>query len=98
MMCTQRDQAVESPGAADLFPVGTAGMIVRIRKLPDGRTKVLVQGLVRARILGVDPQADYLRATVVEVEEPPTQSIDLATEGLIRTVHDQLDKLAAMAT
>src|SRR5581483_10393941 len=47
LLCAQRDEADETPSADGLHPVGTIGMIVRMRKLSDGRVKVLVQGLMR---------------------------------------------------
>ena len=49
MLLTQRDMAVENPTVEDLYKVGVVGLIMRMLKLPDGRIKVLVQGLsVRA--------------------------------------------------
>src|SRR5207244_1952826 len=39
------------PGPEDVYPVGTVALIMRMLKLPDGRIRVLVQGIGRARIL-----------------------------------------------
>ena len=44
---TQRDPAVEEPGQADLYPVGTATHIHKMFKLPDGSLRLIVQGLAR---------------------------------------------------
>ena len=44
---TQRDAAVEEPGQADLFTVGTASQIHKMFKLPDGSLRIIVQGLAR---------------------------------------------------
>src|SRR5436305_15295945 len=49
LLCAQRDESADEPGESGLHPVGTIGMIVRMHKLSDGRVKVLVQGLRRAR-------------------------------------------------
>src|SRR5258708_14861869 len=45
MLVAQKDGAVENPGEGDLFPVGTAAVIMPMLKLPDGRIRILVQGL-----------------------------------------------------
>ena len=48
-LSTQKDPGVENPRPEDLYEVGTVGMVMRQLKLPDGRLKVLVQGITRAR-------------------------------------------------
>ncbi len=50
LLTAQRDKEVEDPGIDDLFDIGTVAVIMRMLKLPDGRIRVLVQGLSRARI------------------------------------------------
>jgi len=45
----QKDQSIESPEAHDLHKVGVIGNVIRTLQLPDGRYKVLMQGLERAR-------------------------------------------------
>ena len=50
LLLTQKDLSVEAPVTADLYSVGTVGMIMRMLKLPDGRVKILVQGLSKARV------------------------------------------------
>ncbi len=44
-LVTQKDSEVEEPTPEDLYSIGTVGMILRLMRLPDGRLKVLVQGL-----------------------------------------------------
>src|SRR6476619_5173112 len=61
---TQRDAAIEEPGQADLFPVGTATHIHKMFKLPDGSLRLIVQGLARLRLEAVVATHPYLRARV----------------------------------
>ena len=49
-LATQKDQAVENPEPEDIYPVGTASLILRMLKLPDGRLKILVQGKAKAMV------------------------------------------------
>src|SRR5689334_964381 len=48
-LCAQKNAGADEPGPNELYRVGTIGKILRMRKLPDGQVKILVQGLRRAR-------------------------------------------------
>ncbi|OLE67614.1 MAG: endopeptidase La [Acidobacteria bacterium 13_1_20CM_2_68_7] len=50
LLVSQKDSQVEEPNEKDLFNVGTVGVIMRMLKLPDGRIRVLMQGVCRARV------------------------------------------------
>ncbi len=50
LLASQRDLDKEEPAAEDLYRVGTAAVIMRMLKLPDGRIRILVQGLARAKL------------------------------------------------
>src|SRR5215217_8776885 len=79
MLVAQRDGAIDNPGEADLYPVGTAAVIMRMLKLPDGRIRILVQGLARAKIESVDATGEYLRSRVSVLQEvlPPERSLEV---------------------
>ena len=49
MLVAQKDAQNDAPRPEDLYPVGTVAAIMRMLKLPDGRIRLLVQGLSRAR-------------------------------------------------
>src|SRR4051812_36874969 len=44
-LVAQKDPSEDEPNLEGLHQIGTIGMVMRVRKLPDGRTKALVQGL-----------------------------------------------------
>src|SRR3990167_7084609 len=48
LLAGQRDISAESPSPEEIFELGTVAMIMRMRKLPDGRIKILIQGLSKA--------------------------------------------------
>ena len=50
LLAAQRNPELEEPGPDDLYRVGTVAMVMRTLRLPDGRVKVLLQGLSKARI------------------------------------------------
>ncbi|AJF07730.1 endopeptidase La [Geoalkalibacter subterraneus] len=89
MLAAQREFAEEEPEVDDIHGVGTIALIMRMLKLPDGRVKILVQGLSRARITGFTEQESLFRVNVERLEEPEVDS-SLETEALMRTVRNQL--------
>ncbi|HZS41139.1 MAG TPA: endopeptidase La [Polyangia bacterium] len=92
LLCAQRDEADETPSADGLHPVGTIGMIVRMRKLSDGRVKVLVQGLMRARVTGIEAEAPCFRASIARLDDAGEPTGGYESEALIRAVKDDLQK------
>ena len=68
LLLTQTDAATEDPGAEDMFQMGTVGNILQLLKLPDGTVKVLVEGIVRARVDGLVDTGDFL---VGDIDEHP---------------------------
>ena len=54
LLAAQKNQDEDDPGPDDIYPVGTAALIMRMLKLPDGRIRVLVQGLSRARTVAYE--------------------------------------------
>jgi ATP-dependent Lon protease len=92
LLASQKDLDKEEPSADDLYKVGTAAVIMRMLKLPDGRIRILVQGLARAEVQSVDTTGEYIRARLQVVQEvlPPERSLEV--EALIRNVRGSMEK------
>ncbi|MEJ2199876.1 MAG: endopeptidase La, partial [Desulfuromonadaceae bacterium] len=60
---------------------------------PDGRVKVLVQGLGKARVTEYLSEDPYFHARVARIEEGGQENVSLETEALMRMVRDQLSQL-----
>jgi len=93
LLSTQKDMTLEDPGLEDIFPVGTVAMIMRMLKLPDGRLKVLVQGMHKARMIARSEQRDYFKVQIESLAEGEPPEISVEIEALMRTVRDQLSQL-----
>jgi ATP-dependent Lon protease len=91
MLVTQKDASVEDPGEDDLHKFGTAALIMRMLKLPDGRIRILVQGLSRAKIAHIGQTEPHLKAKIEQLDEPLFGEQDLEVEALVRTVKEGLD-------
>ena len=92
LLLTQRDMSIENPTAADLYESGTVGMIMRMLKLPDGRVKILVQGLSKARVKKFLRATPYMEAEITKIEDTKPATVTIEEEAQIRTVKEQLDK------
>ncbi len=91
LLAPQRDSSVEEPGQDDLHEIGTAASIMRMLKLPDGRVRILIQGLARARLRHLSQTEPFLRARVVEVDEDQEAQDQLEAEALVRSVKEGLE-------
>ena len=99
MLVAQKDGAEDDPGEDDLYRVGTAAVIMRMLKLPDGRIRILVQGLARARLLHLSQREPFLQARVerlTELNELSAPEPALTTEALVRSVKESLDRVAGL--
>lgn len=93
-LCTQKSAADNTPGRRDIFDVGTVGKLLRARTLADGKVKILVQGLRRARIQDVLKESPCLLVQPEELDEKVrSSSATHQIEGVIRAVKDGLRRL-----
>lgn len=95
LVCTQKDEHQEEPSPEDLFSVGTVVHIMRMLKMPDGRIKVLVQGVNRAHVEAYTQREPYFEARVSILEER-TPEENPTLEALLRTVRDQSEKVLSL--
>jgi ATP-dependent Lon protease len=93
-LSSQKDINVENPSPSDLYSVGTVGVIMRMLKLPDGRIKILVQGVSRAKTVKFLQKEPYYQ---VEIKTFPDTStpVTLEIEALMRNVKEQIEKLVS---
>jgi ATP-dependent Lon protease len=96
LLVAQRNGNVDDPKAEDLYRVGTVSVIMRMLKLPDGRIRVLVQGLSRAEVENYDESKPYLVAKVVPKTEPTVTTDSVELEALIRNVKASLEKAVSL--
>jgi ATP-dependent Lon protease len=61
-LSTQYDASVDNPKPNEIYQIGTVSNLVQALKLPDGNTKVLVEGIERARILNLSEENGHMKA------------------------------------
>jgi ATP-dependent Lon protease len=95
LLAAQKEQDEEDPGPEDIYSVGTVAIIMRMLKLPDGRIRVLVQGIGRARVTSYEEGTPHLQAKVEAITEPTVNDKGtLEIEALMRNVKAALEKSA----
>src|SRR6266852_3401382 len=94
LLVCQKDLDKEEPQQDDLYSVGTVAVIMRMLKLPDGRIRILVQGISRANVEAVSAGGDYLRANLQPMQEIMAPERSLEVEALIRNVRAAIEKAA----
>jgi ATP-dependent Lon protease len=92
-LVSQRELAEEEPSPDDIYTVGTVAMIMRMLKLPDGRVKILVQGLAKGRLKSFLSQEPYFSVRLERIVESRFPELPLEIEALMRTIRDQLAEL-----
>jgi len=96
VLLTQKDSTQENPEPKDLYEVGMVSMIMRTLKLPDGRLKVLVQALTKAKIKEFTQKDPFFQVRLEVVEEQEMPEVTVEVEALMRTVREQTEKIMSL--
>ncbi|MDX2433808.1 MAG: LON peptidase substrate-binding domain-containing protein, partial [Desulfobacterales bacterium] len=96
VLLTQKDATQEDPDSKDLYEVGMVSMIMRTLKLPDGRLKVLVQALTKAKIKEFKQKDPFFTVRIEVVEEQEMSDVTVKVEALMRTVREQTEKIMSL--
>jgi len=96
MLGTQKDATIDEPGPDDVYEVGMVCMIMRTLKLPDGRLKVLVQAMNKARIERFEQTEPFFIVKADLLQDEEIGEITVETEALMRTVREQTEKILAL--
>ncbi|WP_027481470.1 endopeptidase La [Deinococcus pimensis] len=91
MIVSQRDKDVDAPEGGDLYDIGTACSILRVRKNPDGTVQMLVSALSRVRASGYRTVGTHLEATVEPFEVGGGDKVEL--EALSRELESKFENL-----
>ncbi len=93
-LASQKDINVENPSPSDLYSMGTVGVIMRMLKLPDGRIKILVQGVSRAKTMKFVQKEPFYQVEIKTFPDAPAP-VSIELEALMRNVKEQIEKLVS---
>ena len=90
----QKDSSVEEPAVQDLETIGTVAKIVKLIKMPDGGTTIIIQGRKRFVINKITSEEPYFKATIQLLEEDKINIADdqhfAATVSSIKDLASQI--------
>lgn len=83
----QKDSTVEDPAIKDLENIGTVAKIVKMIKMPDGGTTVIIQGKSRFMVEAVFTEDPYFKARIKKIEEEESPK-DADFDAYVSTIKD----------
>jgi ATP-dependent Lon protease len=96
LLLTQKDPNVEDPRGEHMYSTGTVGLIVRMLKLPDGRMRVLVQGISRVKVGPIKDNGRTMDARVRVIEDKEPKRITMKDKALIKNVREKFEQTGRM--
>lgn len=96
VLVSQKDVNKENPAQGDLYETGTVAIIMRMLKLPDGRIRILIQGLSRTIVDSVNAAGDYVKVNITPISEPLAPEGSLEVEALVRNVRGSMERAASL--
>ncbi len=97
-LASQKEFNEETPSPESIYKTGTVAMIMRMRKLADGRVKILIQGVSKARVTQYTQKEPFFKVSVEKIEDSSVSSEEnkLLVEPLIKTAKEHLEKVIAL--
>lgn len=97
-LASQKEFNEESPTPESIYKTGTVAMIMRMRKLADGRVKILIQGVSKARVTNFTQSEPFFKVSVEKIEDSytPNETLQPQVDGLIKNAKEHLEKIIAL--
>ena len=84
----QKNENIENPGINDIFKIGTVANILKMLKMPDGNTMVILQGKKRFEIDDLIKEDPYLIASTKEIKDVVPKKNDKEFSAIIDSIKD----------
>ncbi len=95
-LSTQTSGEAEEPSTEEINRLGTVSVIVRMLKTPDGKAKILVQGLQRGTISEFVKDDPFFLVKADLIDEEILDPVPLKLEALVRTVRERLIRIVQL--
>ena len=92
---TQKNPDVEDPDYPDLYTVGVACVILKLFKLPDGNQSIIVHGLTRFRLLGLEQTEPFATGRIEVLEDILLPGAGL--DALLASVRQQANRVIELS-
>ncbi|RME16761.1 MAG: endopeptidase La [Bdellovibrio sp.] len=95
-LASQKEISEEHPAPENIYSVGTVASIMRMRKLSDGRLKILIHGEGKGLIKSYTKTDEFYEVSHELIPEVQSSATPIEVEALIRNAKDQLEKIIAL--
>ncbi len=95
-LASQKDFNEENPTPDNIYTTGTIAMIMRMRKLSDGRVKILIQGVSKGKITGFTKQSPHYEVGVEKLEDTAVTATTAEVEAMIRSTKEYVERIIAL--
>ena len=95
-LASQKEMTEDNPTPETIYELGTIAIIRRMRRLSDGRVKILIQGVAKGRIKDYAKTAPSFEVNIEKIEETPIALPNVEVEALIRTAKEHIEKIIAL--
>lgn len=85
---SQKDESVENPSEKDIYKTGTVARILKVLKMPDGNTTVIIQGKKRFEINKIISDKPYLTASISAISEAKPASDNEEFKAIIDSIKE----------
>ena len=85
---SQKDITIEDPNPSHLNSVGTVAKIMRLFKMPDGSSTIIIQGLKKFKLKSITQTDPYFKATVEPFKEIYPKNNNDTFKALISSLKD----------
>ena len=93
---TQKDFYTEEPGENELYETGCVVKVKQVLKISDNLIKVLVEGLYRAKRIGLKNDGNCLSADVIKCKSPLVNNREVYIESLLRRIKSRFKKYVSV--
>lgn len=92
----QKDSGIEEPNFTDLENIGTVAKMVKLIKMPDGGTTIIIQGRKRIQLGGLTQDEPYFKAKVVPIDEESVKN-DSDFDAMISSIKDLAGQIISLS-
>jgi len=89
----QKDIFAEHSTPEEIYGIGTVAIIMRMKKLNDGRVKILVQGLFKAKIESFLASGPHYKVNLSQLQDLPLADRGPQSFSLLKDIRQKLEQL-----
>ena len=92
----QKDSSVEDPQVGDLVKIGTVAKIIKLIKMPDGGTTIIIQGRIRFKLKKITEEDPYFKGSIELLKEDTIEN-DQHFDASISSLKDLAAQIIALS-